>query len=133
MTIFPDRLFLDPACNVLFPLDLSGINDRQFHLIVVAIGANDRCRNELGGSGSLVLCPEIVGDQHFGSDCQPFYVGEVNPDKGFVHVFDDVTLDVILGELDTITDIVRYLRCKEEFITAGKLGVAAGEENLLAT
>jgi hypothetical protein len=47
-------------------------------------------------------------------------------------VFDDVTLDIILHELDTVTDLVAYLRCKENFVCAGKLALAAGEENLLA-
>ncbi|MBC7816752.1 MAG: SEC-C domain-containing protein [Planctomycetaceae bacterium] len=49
-----------------------------------------------------------------------------------MHVFDAVTLDVILRELDTISDFVRYLTRKERFIRAGKLAQAAGEENLLA-
>ena len=34
--------------------------------------------------------------------------------------------------LDTIKDFVEYLKRKERFIKAGKLGFAAGEEDLLA-
>jgi hypothetical protein len=53
-------------------------------------------------------------------------------DKGFVHVFDEVTLDLVLQTLDTITDFVDYLEAKEELLDRGQLGMAAGEEELLA-
>ncbi len=43
-------------------------------------------------------------------------------------VLDDTTLDVLLRTLDTIKDFVEYLKRKERFITAGKLGGASGEE-----
>jgi hypothetical protein len=29
--------------------------------------------------------------------------------KGFVHVFDERSLDIVLSELDTVTDFVQYL------------------------
>ena len=48
-----------------------------------------------------------------------------------MHVFDDVTLSIMLSELDTITDLVNYLSWKEEFIHSNKLSLAEGEENLL--
>jgi hypothetical protein len=63
----------------------------------------------------------------------PFFVGNVAPERGFVHVLDDVALDIVLQELDTVSDFIAYLRKKEEFILSGKLYVAAGEEDLLAT
>ncbi len=129
---FPTRLYLDRECNKPFPLDLSQISRARYHFVVVAGGAKERCQSELGGSGSLILCPGIVGQAHTGADCKPFYVGEIDPKNAFLHVFDEVTLDVILRELDTISDFIRYLRRKEIFIRSGKLAVAAGEENLLS-
>lgn len=128
----PDRLFLEQACKTPFPLDLVQSRSRRFHLVAVALGAKARCQQALGGSGSLVLCPDVIGEDHCAKDCRPFFVGEINPNKTFVHIFDDVTLDAILCELDTITDLIAYLRCKEEFVRSGKLALAAGEENLLA-
>jgi hypothetical protein len=129
---FPTKLFQDRGCKVPFPIDLSHVAQCRFHLVVVATGAKDRCRECLGGSGSLVICPEILADRHVDADCEPFYVGLVDSTKQYVHVFDDVTLDIILNELDTVTDLVDYLRCKEDFIRTGKLKVALGEENLLS-
>lgn len=53
--------------------------------------------------------------------------------KGFVHVIDEVSLLVLLTELDTITDFVQYLNDKEAFFTSGvRATIEAGEENLLA-
>jgi hypothetical protein len=128
----PNRLFLDRSCQEPFPLKIGNPVEYRFHLVAVALGANKRCRKATGGSGSLVLCPEIAGAAHVGSSCTPFHIGEIEPKKTFVHVLDDVTLDTVLGQLDTITDLISYLRCKEDFIRSGKLAVAFGEENLLA-
>ncbi|MFA4823886.1 MAG: hypothetical protein WC593_01875 [Methanoregula sp.] len=53
--------------------------------------------------------------------------------KGFVHVFDEESLDTLLQELDTITDFIKYLKGKEEFQESGKgLCLEGGEEDLLA-
>jgi hypothetical protein len=52
---------------------------------------------------------------------------------GFVHVFDDRTLWLLLQELDTITDFVEYLAAREELLTGGFTGTILGsEEDLLA-
>jgi hypothetical protein len=63
---------------------------------------------------------------------RPFMIGQIDPGKGFVHVLDDTTLDVLLGTLDTVKDFVEYLSRKQRLITAGKLGYATSEEDLLA-
>jgi hypothetical protein len=54
--------------------------------------------------------------------------------KGFVHVFDEKSLDTLMTELDTISDFVKYLDDKEAFYHAGKLTLfhGGGEEDLLA-
>jgi hypothetical protein len=84
-------------------LPLPPAGARRVHRVAVA----------LGGRG---LVPIEYGD--FG--------------KGFVHVFDETSLDRILGELDTVTDFVDYLRVKEHLIGAGTAPVMAREEDLLA-
>lgn len=75
----PERLFLDRRCTTAFPLELSDISQRRIHLVVVATGAKNRCQQQIKGSGSLVLSPDIVGKQHVGADCSPFFVGQVEP------------------------------------------------------
>ncbi len=103
------------------------------HRIVVAHGASDVCKQELGGSGSLMIAPSVVGEAHYNltPPMHPFTVGQINPIKGFVHTFDDTSLNVVLTMLDTISDFTSYLAKKERFIESGKLAFAAGEDDLL--
>ena len=54
---------------------------------------------------------------------------------GFVHVFDEVSFERILHELDTVTDFVNYLSDKEKFLTNSRLTnivMEGSEEDLLA-
>jgi hypothetical protein len=130
----PDRLFLDRACTQLFPIDLPDPARAKYHRIVVAHDASRRCRELLRGSGSLMIDPGVVGEQHYADPAKvkPFTVGQLDPKRGFVHVFDDTTLGAVLGTLDTAADFVAYLTKKERFIQSGRLAFAAGEDNLLA-
>ncbi|EHF4963919.1 hypothetical protein B8Z52_004331 [Enterobacter hormaechei] len=125
----PGRLFLDAKCNVPFPIKVPECDEIIVHRIAVAKNASKKFQEHSGGSGSLIICPRIVGNQHFDT---PFMIGQPIADKPYVHVFDDVTLDIILSELDTIADFIDYLSKKEEFIASGGLNSAAGEEELLA-
>jgi hypothetical protein len=121
---FPDRIFLDAQCIKRFPLPLP--HQPKIHLVAVAIGAARACREYFGGgSGSLLLAPDADGSV-------PFIIGDLEPCKPFVHVFDDISLDLVLSELDTTPDFIHYLERKEAFIRSGGLSFAAGEEDLLA-
>jgi len=61
----------------------------------------------------------------------PLYLGDFG--KGFVHTFDEISLDIVMNELDTITDFVNYLSDVEAFLTKGvKITLNGGEEDLLA-
>lgn len=128
----PNRLFLDRSCKQPFPIDLPNPNNAKFHRIVVAHDKTWRCRQEIGGSGSLVVLPSVVGAAHYMGAVKPFAIGQINPAKGYVHVFDDVSLGVVMRSLDTVSDFVAYLTKKEEFIAQEKLALAFGEEDLLA-
>jgi hypothetical protein len=126
---FPGSLFLDRGCKVRFPIPLPNPAKAIFHCIVVAHDASRRFRELFGGSGSLMLTNDVVGDAHFD---MPFMVGQVDPNKGYVHIFDDTALEIVMSTLDTITDFTAYLTKKEQFLT-GNIGVvAAGEEELLS-
>jgi hypothetical protein len=133
---YPDRIYLDPECSERFPLGLPREPDLRVHRIVVALGAGERCREHFGGgSGSLMIHPEIHGKAHLareGEPCLLFTVGQPDPTRGIVHVFDDVTLDIVLRELDTIKDFVEYLVAKEQLLKSGLHLMVAGEEELLA-
>jgi hypothetical protein len=127
----PDRLFIDAKCTQPFPLGLPRLQDARVHRVVVALNASDRCREffDNSGTGSLMLRTDIVGDAHYRN---PFTIGRMDTNRGYVHVFDDVTLNIILRELDTITDFTDYLTRKEAVVQSSKLIGAAGEEDILA-
>jgi hypothetical protein len=132
---FPDHVFLDRGCTHRFPLEIPAIADARIHRVVVCHGAEARCREVLGGSGSLMIRPEIVGPAHYDHvhhHVEPFAVGNIDPAKGYVHVLDDASLDLVMEEIDTITDFVTYLSDKEQLIRDGSLESAFGEEDLLA-
>ena len=123
----PDRVFLDRACTVPFPILLPSRAEAVVHRIVVAHNVGQRCREALGGSGSLMLDPSL-GD----SDSALFTVGDLDRRRGFVHVFDDHTVEVALRTFDTAPDFLEYLQAKERLVRSGALGAAAGEEELMA-
>jgi len=130
-----NRVFLDRACTKGFPIDLPDPAQAKFHRIVVAHDTTGRRRRLIGGTGSLIVDPNIVGEMHLASEADgghPFAVGLIDPSKGYVHVFDDASLGRVMRTLDTITDFINYLSRKEAFVTSGQLYAAYGEEDLLA-
>ena len=133
---FPDRLFLDKLCEVPLPLAFPPAERRKVHRIIVARGAEEAGRKHFqGGLGTFVIRPSIKGPDHFNRDAasfEPFAIGDIDPSNHFVHVFDPVSLDIVMQELDTISDFTEYLDKRAAFIRSGKLSGAHGEEDLLA-
>ena len=126
---FPNRLFLDKQCKTPFPIDVPDPSKATFHRVVVAHDASRVCRDHFGGSGSLMLDSRLVGEeQHLQ---RPFVIGRIEEKRGYVHVFDDTSLDVVMGYLDTVSDFVAYLTSKETFLMGAIHVRAAGEEELL--
>jgi hypothetical protein len=52
--------------------------------------------------------------------------------KGFIHIFDEQSLDIVMNELDTVEDFVKYLADKETLFRKGAKVVSGSEEDLLA-
>lgn len=79
--------------------------DRKFHRISVS----------LGGKGQVFIKWGNLGN-------------------GFVHVCDEVSVGVLFGELDTITDFVEFLDQSERFVESGvsPLFAGGGIEDLVA-
>jgi len=129
---YPGRVYVDRHCSTPLPVVIPRDSDIRIHRVAVAGGAYQPCQDFFGGNslGSLMINSDIQGDQHKGS---PFCVGNVAPEKGFVHVFDEFSLAAVFNEIDTISDFTSYLSRRERFLTAGKPSVlACGEEQLLA-
>lgn len=130
---YPDRIAIDAKCTKKFPFKIKITDDTRFHLVAVAHGASERCREYFsGGDGGLCICNQIVGDMHTGSNCQPFFIGKISAEEdNFVHIFDDASYTNILQELDTIQDFLRYLEARKElFLT--KAIFSESENNILA-
>jgi hypothetical protein len=132
----PDRVYTDKACKHPFPVPLPASAAMKVHRIVVAHGASQPCQAEFGGTGSLMLDNRVHGPAHYDTQRftpKPFTLGLVDPNKAYVHVFDDASLAAVMHLLDTITDFVAYLEKKEALLSQRGLKVwAAGEDDLLA-
>jgi hypothetical protein len=133
---YPNRVFLDNKCTTKLPIELPKPENIRIHRVLVALNVAKHVKKYFNSiSGSLMINPQIVGNEHYTDNRTPsplFNVGKIIPGKGYLHVFDDSSLDIVMNELDTISDFVEYLRKKEKFIRLNKLGNAASEEDLMA-
>lgn len=129
MKRFPNRLYLDAACQRQFPLPIEDVDRCTFHLVAVTRGSKEACERFFAyqSIGSLRYFGDIQGDQ------LPFTVGPIRTEHGLVHVFDESTLDIVFGELDTVADFVTYLTKRATLLAREKPTIwADGEEQLLA-
>lgn len=129
---FPDRVFVDKACQTKLPVALPDPSLARYFLIAVTRGGHEAAARHFGGgsSGSLMLNSMLERDAHRE---HPFEIGFPLKGRRFVHVLDEVTVDALLEELDTVPDLVDYLSCKERYFDAnGVFMHVAGEEELLA-
>ncbi|MES2208501.1 MAG: hypothetical protein V4525_17120 [Pseudomonadota bacterium] len=125
----PDRIFLDKECTEPFPIAIPNKEVIKVHRIAVARGITEHAKSYYqDSSGTLLIKPDITGVKHFD---HPFIIGTADNKKGYVHFFDEVSIDRIFAELDTLKDFTHYLTKKEELINANMLLVAPGEDELL--
>jgi hypothetical protein len=126
---FPNKIFLDKECTKSFPIHLPNVKDMKIHIVVVSHQASERCIKEFGGgSGSMMLYSNIP----LYDDSNPFMISDIDDSRTFVHVLDDISLDIVLKTNDTASDFIEYLNKKEIFFRSGTPFVVAGEEDLLA-
>lgn len=129
----PSRVFLNQSCTDLFPYDLSD-KDLKFYLVCVTRGVSLGAKKywdsiKVGSAGTLKYSYHLDESE---IQKRPFTIGDVNPDKTFINVIDEVGLSLLLSELATPADFINYLQCKEAAIRGGNLIGAGGEEDLLA-
>lgn len=130
---YPKRVFLDKGCQAPLPIELPDSRVARYYLIAVTRGSHFAARQFFGGgsSGSVMLLTHLVGKADH--EKTPFHVGFPLESRRFVHVLDEMTVDVLLDELDTVPDLVNYLRKKEEFLQRpDAIFSVPGEEELLA-
>ncbi len=131
-----DRIFLDAACKTKFPFELPPLSRRRVHGVCVALGAESAAAKYFSDpDGTCFIVPHLKGNDHVEFDLKghiPFAIGDVDPDKAFVHVFNQTSLSLVMHELDTITDFVDYLSAREKFIRSGNLTLSPSEAELIA-
>ncbi|MBJ2211692.1 hypothetical protein JFT64_06485 [Pseudomonas carnis] len=125
----PHRIFLDKECTEKFPIAIPSKDVIKVHRIAVARGITEHAKKFYKDeSGTLIIKPDIVGNEHFKN---PFMIGVADKKKGYVHFFDEDSIDIVFNELDTLKDFTDYLTKKEELINSEMLLVAPGEDELL--
>lgn len=127
----PTRIYLDRLCEVKFPVALPPADLARYHLIAVTRGSHKAAERYFGGnsSGSYVILNQLVGEDHYKF---PFHIGFPLANRRFVHVLDEFAIDVLLDELDTVADLVEYLKAKEILVKQKGIVTISGEEDLLA-
>ena len=130
---YPERICMDRQCNIDFPIKIEINENTRIHRIIVAHGAKQACMDHLHGSGSLRIdTTKTINDIQDISQDSIFTVGKINSAKGYIHILDDITLDIIMSHLDTVMDFAEYLSRKEDWIDCGNDIITNGEEDLLA-
>lgn len=120
----PDQIYLNKNCNTIIPID----SKKKFKIyrIVVAHGISDSIANIPGNtSGSLGI---KYSDNNDFEDVQ--YFVEL-PKSPIYHILDSANLEILLKELDTITDFINYLKEKEKAIKLSKIVTYTGEEDVM--
>jgi hypothetical protein len=122
-----DQIFLDAKITVRLPVQIPE-GELRVHKIIVAHGAKDACERYSSDNvyGSLGVSYEARLSEH----SHPFIVSLDRYDP--VHLLDSHNLDLILSELDTFYDFMRYLVEKERAISRYDCLTYCGEEDLLA-
>jgi hypothetical protein len=121
------KIFLDARQQKPFPLNISTAN-LKVHKIVVAHGAKEACAafSDANVYGSLA----VTYSTDAGDSALPFMINLDKADP--IHVLDSHNLPIILGELDTIFELSRYLDAKANAIARLDCLSYCGEEDLLA-
>ncbi|WP_369989395.1 hypothetical protein [Pseudomonas xanthosomatis] len=129
---FPHRVYLDSQCTRPLPVQIPDISKINFHLVAVTRGSAEACAKNFPGSvGSHMV---QTGLDHNDYDKLPFTTGPLDPNKEFVHVFDEISLEVLMHEMSTIKDFVEYLSARRALLlNPNTTIISAGEEQLIAS
>ena len=128
----PEKIFIDAQCTKKLPVPIDAKNCK-IHRIVVAFGAEEACKNDSQNNmnGSLAICYTNSKDTtKLPETFAPFHL--ILPRDEVIHVFDSYNLEIILGELDTVRDLLWYFEAKENAIKKYNAVYHLGEEELLA-
>jgi hypothetical protein len=116
------RVFLDAKARIQLPFDLPAAEHCRFHLVAIARPKRDPKAVPAHWPGLTYVSSA--------SD-EPFIIGPLSAAGVTIHLFDGLTIDLLLKELDTAPDFIAYLRGR-----AARLATASRyrfvEQDLLA-
>ena len=124
-----NNLYLDKKCTTELPVNINKVT--EIHLISVTRNTKELVKEYFSSDSGSLYCAFHYNAQ----ECleHPFFIGDLYPEKNFIHIFDDYSLSILMDELSTITDFIHYLRSKVNAIRKENLFAATGEEELLAS
>lgn len=114
---YPNRIFIDKNCKNTIPIEIPDPSKIKFHNIVVCHGIENILR-KYNDEASFIFDNKICGDDHWNSS-NPFSIGQIF-EGGFVHIFNEETIQLVLNEFDTVKDFLHYLEKREDFLSSEK-------------
>lgn len=132
-----NALFIDAKCTQPFPFAFN-VPDLRIHLVAICRNSATRAQEyfaqfaeegSLVSSGSLMFVAQCREEQ---MRANPFTIGDFDPLKTFVHVFDESSFRLLITELDSGPDFIDYLRVRERAVRKEGLSAFLGEEDFLA-
>ena len=119
-------IYKERSCTV--PLGIPMPSPERAKVYRVAVVSLSREVNDaIPPQPFLAIDGAVTGDRHVDDVAIPFRSGDVSPDTEFVHVIDFAGLWAVLSDLDTITDLARYLDARRAFIRGQAHNSAASE------
>jgi hypothetical protein len=119
---YPDKIFLDAQCTKKIFQRLP--KEPKFHLISVFRGFK---------SDSLKYYKQHDGSLPIDTSCnQLFSITSNKVDSSFIHTFDEVGIDKVIREINTISDFISYLEDREKLFTKNSIQ-SFGETPLLGS
>ena len=119
-------IFLDAKRTTTFPLAIDA-EKAVIHKIIVAHGAKEAC--ERASPYNIYGSLAIAYTETDGGPTDPFYI-EIDK-RNPVHILDSHNMPIVLGELDTVSDLSAYLDEKVRAASALDYLSYCGEEDLL--
>jgi len=119
-------IYLDAWKTELFPLAIDA-EKAVIHKIIVAHGAKEAC--ERASPDNIYGSLAITYTEAAGGPTDPFHI-EINRHNP-VHILDSHNMPIVLGELDTVSDLSAYLDEKVRAASAFDYLTYCGEEDLL--
>jgi len=116
---YPERVFVDKKCKHKIPVEIPNKSDIKFHNIVVCHGIEEILAS-FNNEASFMFDNSIRGTAHWNrNEATPFCIGQIF-EGGFVHIFNESTIELVLKEFNTTKDFTHYLGQREELLSSDK-------------